>query len=467
MTPAPPAPWPGASAGPASPTYPLAHGLLRLIAGSPRFRQGAVEWLISPTPHDTLDILTATLQPDGTTASITLPADINTPAPTRFDFTLPDTPTCGDHIAFTVGTLRGSLMLSDVPPDAGVLRVLLNDLGGVPMARLRLTYARISAHSLGKHTEASDMLIPRFTGHRGMGSSGAHAPWRFPENTTESLAAAVHGDARSAGLVTAVELDIQPTRCGRPVVFHDWFVRPSGADAVRLPVHSLTASQMDALVRAGDAERPGLHPKAATKRARMHAVGLANDSLLDGGLRSLGDVCDVLPEDVEILVEIKFPPPDVQADLALPYPQRDSFVNAVLDELLPRARHRALAFLCFEPDVCDMLRAKQQRAAVYLSHSEVIDRPCDELDPRTVALQNGLRFAQDLQLHGIMMHNALVTMRPSVIADIVKAGLPILTYGKSNSQWECVKHQFDRGVSGVIADDVHDLVHDLQDRQLV
>lgn len=483
--------WPWHSAGPDIPSLPLKAPLLRLIPGVPRAYQGPLIWLNPKLTPKTSFSLSACLVPSSSsTATIQLPYHNGIPD-SRFEFTLSSFPDLSHRISLILSskysTYTGSLLLSDLPQDSGTTHCLLYASDFTPSVRVRFTFSRISPSPIAVSVSAkmamkAEVFVPRFSGHRGMGSTNPNAPWRVLENSLESFIMATHGDNDNHKMVTAVELDVQPTKDGRVVVCHDWFFRPRDSkgdpvynrDAVRAPINSLTFDQFDELLKQSyghTALEKCSDDETELRRERVRALAekrRLKDDVLDVKARSLSDVFDRLPVDIGILVELKYPHPELQEILGLPFPTKDEFVNLVLKEVFKKFdKERQVSFLCFQPDVCDLLKVKQGVYGVYLSHCELIDQPCDMFDPRTLSLKNGLRFVKAYGLDGIMMFNKLVTLRPDVIAEIVEQGVPILTYGESNSDWKVVKHQFDCGVSGVIADDVHDLVHDLKKRGFV
>lgn len=486
--------WPSHSVGPHTATRPISTPLLRLIPGSPRHGRPPVQWL-QPTDANcetTPAQLYLTARLDDHHASIVLyNTDQSKWFRSRFDFNLPESSslesTFSKHIRFTLSkqptphsnhdiVCLGSLLLTDIPLDAGELTCILHSpdpFASNPIARLRLTYLHATPSPHGA-TVAENILdcispapfAPRFTGHRGMGSSGPHAPHRPIENTVQSFA---HAACTNDDRVRTVELDVQLTKDNQAVVYHDWFFRPRDEhgypvydrDSVRIPIRNLTLSQFDNLFRLSYTHNRNLEKNNQHLSEFFHPLPEHN---LKAKAYSLRHICQSLPENVGILVELKYPAPDVQDMLSLPYPKRDQFVNTILNELfahdLPK---RKMAFLCFEPDICDMLALKQNSFPVYLSHCEALDKPCDEFDPRTISLPNGFDFVKAYQLHGLMMLNKLVSKHPSVISDITSENYPILTYGASNSDFKAVKTQFDAGVSGVIADDIHDMLKSLKD----
>lgn len=470
--------WPTCPAGPYFPKIPLASPLLRVILGSPRDALPPLDWLRSPALTSAPVLF---VNQDGETANISLSTDAVIP-PHWFDFRFVRSPS-DEYISFTVlrspDQLSGDphhdiiasaiLLLVDVPSQ-GVCTLPLVSPCGIPLARLRLTVQLVTEHGeslkmFGVRNKRP--FIPRFTGHRGMGSSGQHAPWRPLENSPTSFLHATLPNPE----VTAIELDVQPTADNKTVIFHDWFFRPRdesarpvySPDSVRIPIHGLTFAQFDKLFRQSyPTAEAMISPKIGSERDEDQLRNCADERGIpqdawDVKARTLADMCAILPSTTGILVELKYPAPNVREALKLPYPTKDAFVNSVLDDLMlsKAIETRNIAFLCFEPDVCELLALKQQSFPVYLSHCETLDKPCDEEDPRCVNLEEGSRFVTAHGLDGVMMLNKLVELKPHVISDLVRQKIPMLTYGTRNSDAQFVQRQFDAGVGGVIADDVH------------
>lgn len=94
----------------------------------------------------------------------------------------------------------------------------------------------------------SDANPPRLVGHRG---SGKHGTTPFKENTVLSFIAATRTAA-----VSHVELDVQLTREGTPVVYHDFHVTPKRRGSKQeycIPIYALSIEEWKTL------QPPGLH----------------------------------------------------------------------------------------------------------------------------------------------------------------------------------------------------------------
>lgn len=473
--------YPTKSAGPHFPVRPLSETLLRIIPGDPRHAAVPLQFLHDhslPVYESTTLTLHATL--GNLTAAILLPTLSPNPIPVQwFDFCLDDLSSSSSCLVLTLTTTdhdraetsfvgRTVFVASDFSPRKGLLHRPLLDPAGLPVARLTLDFLVVTPAPVSAPDVSVRAGVPRFTGHRGVGSSGPTYPWRVMENIPESFLLAAMSDSP----VKTVELDIQLSRDGRTIVYHDWFFRPDGSrdkDAkkspVKIPLYNLTFDEFDQLFRSLYSKE-GEDISENRRRLRDAVVGRDDvaEDVFDTRVWSLKDVCEALPKEIGLLVEVKYPAPNVQEKEIIPYPEKNLFIDIVLRDLfeVARNRKREISFLSFDPDLSTLLSLKQTLYPVYLSHCEALDKPCDEYDPRLIDLDEGLRFAVSQKLDGMMLLNQLVELKPDAIERIKARGLPIITYGKRNNDPEFVEQQFQLGIGGVIADDVNALVDTLR-----
>ncbi|KAI0557839.1 Glycerophosphoryl diester phosphodiesterase [Gracilaria domingensis] len=459
--------WPSVSAGPFYPTLPLCHPLLRIIPGSPREAKPVLQWITQPSSSSPPQ-----LHATSRTASavIEVPDTASTEHWLDFAFDISD---ATEYIAFKVTAgaheCSATVLSQEFSGGQRALSRALVDARNVPLAILNFDFRYVTPFSVPQPAISKKPFVPRFTGHRGMGSSGPHVPWRPLENSVESFLMATLRNQN----VRTIELDVQLTRDNKVVLYHNWFFRPcdrSGhpvydRESVKIPVHSLTFDQFNRLYQQSYASNAPLSQQQRETRRMARELAIP-DSCFDVQIRTLSEVCRLLPTDIGILLEIKYPAPNVQDDLDLPYPEMNHYVDLVLNDLMSSgAAHpesaRRVAFLSFNADICTMLSMKQNQFPVYFSHCEVLDKPCDEFDPRSVYLQEGYRFVKSHNLDGLMLLNRLVELRPDVIKQITADDIPILTYGKSNSDAEVVRKQLETGVKGIIADDVNILMKEM------
>lgn len=308
----------------------------------------------------------------------------------------------------------------------------------------------------------------------------------FRENTTGSfLAAAATG-------ASFVEFDVQVTRDGVPVLWHDNTVDFGDPDAPsRAPVADLTLAEFKALgsITASSTSATRLAvvrsfwsepaaAAAATAREGEGAAAEAEDEDLpprgaspprsrtpprhwrcarDEGFPTLDEVFDALPPGVGFDIEVKMATPD---DLAVtPADEVMRVVGPILDAVercCPPASpaQRAVVFSSFDPDVCRELRARQSRWPVLFLSTGGRD---PHADPRRTTLAAALEVAAGYGLSGIILDSGALQLEPGFVARVAAAAdgdLKVLTYGRENDDPAWVVEQARLGVHGMICDDV-------------
>ena len=375
----------------------------------------------------------------------------------------------------------------------------------------------------------------QLVGHRGAGSQRTKS--RVQENTVLSFLTAIQ-----RGTVDTIELDVQLTRDGVPVIYHDFFVhssrdesgnesdeyreaddgepvraevngampaaraladkardrRPSGASRPwkprdGIPIYSLTYDTFKSMT----GKRSLRHLNATTSSSRRGADltsrttfpfddwadftrGAASEGnigylqhrismeeghddqgargvamIRDNALPSLRRVLKVLPEHISLMVEIKYPTPELMADTSLPYPERNVFVDRILEVIFQNeSRQRRIVFLSFDPDVCLMMRKKQSVYPVCFLNAAGRSMMSEHCDPRALNVVNGVAFAVWAGLDGMVLLSDLLFEEPGTVQVIHSAGLKVYTYGKHTAQPEHCRQMVEWGVDGVIADRV-------------
>lgn len=305
---------------------------------------------------------------------------------------------------------------------------------------------------------AENVQVSWFTGHRGMGKTKPHL---LKENTVHSFL-----EASRNPYVNHVELDVQLTKDGYPVVYHDWFFRPTGRDNdtdrsnLAVPIYNLTKREFEELYASG--VRNEAYVKSTESDIEECAREISDSTdvhafLAKDKIRTLAEVCSCLPEDVGIMVEVKYPSPNVQQEFSINFPERNEIVDRVLHDLVSveaNAR-RSIIFLSFDPDICTLLSLKQNFFPVFFSYCDGRDRPCELLDPRCISIEQGINFAESNLFQGIMFWDRILTTDPYAVSMAKGKGLNVITYGASNSDPEWAAKQIKQGVDGIIADEVH------------
>ncbi|KDD75496.1 glycerophosphoryl diester phosphodiesterase [Helicosporidium sp. ATCC 50920] len=350
-------------------------------------------------------------------------------------------------------------------------------------------------------SSSTDRLIG---GHRGHGANywdrdPSTFQYALRENTVTSFVASIAAGA------SFVEFDVQVTRDGVPIVWHDNYVitGTSAAPRSRL-VAELTSAEFRRLLQARGAsllsdpqeqaqEMRGLGPDqvhtpggtpaplgsagALLRALRNDSPAEPNDPSLrpwecaegDTLLPCLEDLFEALPPGVAFDLEVKLATendvartPDVEIDRLL-CPILDVVDAAAARSLAAGAQPREVLFSSFDPDLCAELRRRRPLAPVmFLSGGGAYEH----VDARRIGLDAALDWAESAHLDGVIVHSGRLRQQPEFVGKVADRGLRLLSYGLENSETEWVERQFDLGVHGVIVDDVTGVVKGLTDRRL-
>ena len=249
---------------------------------------------------------------------------------------------------------------------------------------------------------ARGLRVPRIIAHRGASST-------HPENTLAAFDAAV------AEGCDGIELDLQLSRDGIPVVYHDRTLRKIGGCATT--VHQTRWAEIATLDAGG-----WLDPRHVGQR-----------------VPSLDDVLDRYARQVWLLLELKVRPRDKQAAAHL------ALADALVRRLRRRRLKRRVMVLCFDLDTLQRVTTLTPEipTALNLKAPRRVTRSFRAMVDRVSALSIDVR-----------------TISVGVVAAVHDAGKPVLTY-TCNSR-RAVTRALEAGVDGLMTDRPGWLSHTLQ-----
>mmetsp|Transcript_11690 Transcript_11690/g.20757 ORF Transcript_11690/g.20757 Transcript_11690/m.20757 type:complete len:325 (-) Transcript_11690:1097-2071(-) len=287
-------------------------------------------------------------------------------------------------------------------------------------------------------------------GHRGCGenllssiSRTVEPQWR--ENTLTSF-----GQAAKQG-VSFIEFDVQVTREGVPVIWHDDDVRISEFGSRK--VKDLTLQQMQELhVENGPGAVNKLHRAFRSKQTRQPVPGYSPWLCRsDDYVPSLQQMFEALPESVAFNLEVKMAVP---SDVERTPPQE---VQRMLQPILQVVNRfcanstRTLVFSSFDPDICIELQQMQTRFPVlFISGCGLYQH----VDVRRTSIPAALQLAASNVLAGVVVPTSILMANKPMVQVATAQGLKVLTYGLENDDAACIEQQLDLGVHGAIVDDV-------------
>lgn len=286
-------------------------------------------------------------------------------------------------------------------------------------------------------------------GHRGLGTSfkleiAECAEVR--ENTIASLKNAV-----SAG-ADLVEFDVQLTKDLVPVLYHDFHVciamkrkkQLADHDMLELPVKDLTLEQLQLLKVYHLAE-------GKVKKERFFDEELEDHQPFP----TLRQALESLNPHVGFNVEIKWTMQLKDGTYELNHPfDLNMYLDTVLKVVLQYSGTRKIIFSCFHPDICTMLRLKQNKFPVMFLTQGVTKKYPEYRDPRTQSIPMAVHFARSAEILGINVHTEDILRDPSQVKMVMDAGIIMFCWGDDNNSPATIKHLKQLGIHGIIYDKI-------------
>lgn len=286
-------------------------------------------------------------------------------------------------------------------------------------------------------------------GHRGLGTSfklevAECADIR--ENTIASLK-----NAASAG-ADLVEFDVQLSKDLVPVLYHDFHVciamkrkkQLGEHDMLELPVKDLTLEQLQHLKVYHLAE-------GKNKSQRFFDEDLEDHQPFP----TLHQALDSVDPHVGFNIEIKWTMQLKDGTYELNHPfDLNMYLDTILKVVLHSAGSRKIVFSCFHPDICTMLRLKQNKYPVIFLTQGVTKKYPAYRDPRTQTMSMALNYAISAGILGINAHTEDILRDTTQVKMVMDAGLIIFCWGDDNNSPATIKHLKQLGIHGVIYDKI-------------
>ncbi|KAJ1270712.1 hypothetical protein BS78_06G072900 [Paspalum vaginatum] len=289
-------------------------------------------------------------------------------------------------------------------------------------------------------------------GHRGSGMNALASPDErlrggVRENTLRSFNAAAGHPA-----VAYVEFDVQVTKDGCPVIFHDNFIYTEQDGEIS--GRRVTDLRLDEFLSYGPQRGGQLGTAAGNGKPLLRKLKDGRvvrwDVRREDALCTLSEALESVDRRVGFNVELKF-----DDDLAYTDEDLTRALRAVLGVVSERAGDdRPIVFSSFHPDAARLLRALQGEYPVYFltnGGTQVY------ADTRRNSLEEAMRLCAGAVLQGVVSEVRAVLRRPEAVAKIKEAGLSLMTYGQLNNVPEVVYVQHLMGVDGVIVDLVREI----------
>ncbi|ESQ44719.1 hypothetical protein EUTSA_v10003237mg [Eutrema salsugineum] len=288
-------------------------------------------------------------------------------------------------------------------------------------------------------------VSPRFVviGHRGFGMNMLQSPDEkmkmIKENSILSFNVA-------AGFpIDFIEFDVQVTRDGCPVIFHDnfMFTQKQGV-IIEKRVTEMTSHEF--LSYGPQKDGSNVKPMfRKTKDGRIFEWKVEKDD----HLCTLKDAFVKVKRSLGFNIELKLDDNIVYGEEEL----RQNIVNIlkVVDE---HAKNRHIIFSSFHPDAARLIRNMQRSYPVFFltnGGSEIYK------DVRRNSLDEAIKICKEGGLQGIVSEVKAILRNPNAITRIKESNLSLLSYGQLNNVVEVIYLQYLMGVEGVIVDMVKEI----------
>ncbi|XP_065866446.1 glycerophosphodiester phosphodiesterase GDPD1, chloroplastic-like [Euphorbia lathyris] len=299
--------------------------------------------------------------------------------------------------------------------------------------------------------------FPKFQviGHRGNGmnmlSSSDSRMKAIKENSIMSFNLAANYP------VDFIEFDVQVTRDGRPIIFHDDLILSEDNGTIyEKRVTELSLSEF--LCYGPQKEEEGKKGKCLLRKTYDGKI-LKWNVEQDDCVCTLKDAFEKVEASLGFNIELKF-------DDHIVY-QQDHLIHViqcVLEVVVEYAQERPIIFSSFHPDAALLMRKLQSTYPVFF-----LTNGGGEIyyDVRRNSLEEALKVCTEGGLNGIVSEVKGIFRNPGAVSRIKEAKLSLLTYGKLNNVVEAVYMQHLMGIDGVIVDLVKEITEAVSDINII
>ncbi|XP_023655572.2 glycerophosphocholine phosphodiesterase GPCPD1 [Paramormyrops kingsleyae] len=291
-------------------------------------------------------------------------------------------------------------------------------------------------------------------GHRGAGCSHPAKHTKVRENTIASFkSAANHGAAY-------VEFDVHLSKDCIPIVYHDLTCCISTKkknqelplELLEVPVKDLTFDQLHLLKLA--------HVTAMKVTDHKDCFDEEEYITEHQPFPSLSQIFQAVPEHVGFNIELKWisQMKDGTWDGNLSsYFDMNMFLDTILVCVHQLAGKRRIVFSSFDPDICTMVRQKQNKYPILFLTQGVSDIYPELMDLRCRTTEIAISFAQSEDILGISAHTEDLLRNMDLIRDAQSKGLVIFCWGDDNNDHENRRKLREHGIDGLIYDRICDV----------
>ncbi|KAG5879201.1 hypothetical protein JTB14_030160 [Gonioctena quinquepunctata] len=288
-------------------------------------------------------------------------------------------------------------------------------------------------------------------GHRGSGSSfkaKVQNCAEVRENTIASLKNAIEHGA------DFVEFDVQLSKDLIPIIYHDFHVcismkkkkDLSDTDMLEIPLKELTLDQLRMLKVYHLTEGKSKNPRFFDEDLDDHQP-----------FPTLQQCLEILDNHTGFNIEIKWTMQMQDGTYELYHPtDLNLYLDTILEVVLRYGGERRIIFSCFNPDICQVLRLKQNKYPVMFLTVGESKFYQQYKDPRCWSINSAVQYAKMSEILGINVHTEDILRDSGLVRLALSNGLVIFCWGDENADPATIKYLKDLGLHGVIYDKIHE-----------
>ncbi|CAN1126715.1 Glycerophosphodiester phosphodiesterase GDPD1, chloroplastic [Linum perenne] len=290
---------------------------------------------------------------------------------------------------------------------------------------------------------------PKFlvVGHRGHGMNNFQSldprMRDIKENTIMSFNAAAKFP------LNFVEFDVQVTKDGSSVIFHDNFILSQ--DNGTISEKRVTELCLAEFLAYGPQKEAGSQGKSLMRKTK-------DDKIVRWEVENDEPFCtlqeafeQVEPSSLGFNIELKFDDHVIYHHNSLV-----EVLQSILKVVFDYAKGRPVIFSSFQPDAALLVKKLQSVYPVYF----LTDAGSETFyDTRRNSLEEAIKLCLEGGLEGIVSEVRGVFRNPTTVGKIKESKLSLLTYGKLNNVAEAVYMQHLMGIDGVIVDLVAEITN--------
>ena len=267
-------------------------------------------------------------------------------------------------------------------------------------------------------------------GHRGSGSN--RVVKKYLENSMGGFMAAAQAGA------DFVEFDIQLTKDGVPVIYHDL------AGVIREdPIPGLGSPQQ-------------VMPDG---RNRYTIQQFTEDQFRKSGLltdwkterSTFADLLTKLPSSLGFDIEMKYPSP-LKKNVTIPFADMNEYVDTVLDVMDEHGHGRKMFFSSFNPFICMMLKLKQKKWPVMQLFE--MKKSYGGVDGLRKRIMTTAALHTHIGTEGFVLHAEDLVNIPNIVKALLDKDFLLNTFGDINNTEDGIKRQLDMGIRGICTDNM-------------